>query len=360
MRNAGRMDRPSRRPKAISAQRTGAVTITDVAKAAGVSKMTVSRVLGTGGYVREETRDRVLKAIAAMNYTPNRSARQLSGHAPMRFGILYNEPYSSYMVDFMLGAIDAASALDIQLLSQGCSLGGNAPDILGKMLDSGVDALILTPPLCDSEDLLEIMRGSDVPLLLIATDHPDYEASAIFIDEQMAALEMTRLLIRLGHRRIGFIIGEPALLASQSRLDGFQAALEEADLPLDPSLLVQGLFTYRSGLEASQQLLVRDDPPTAIFASNDDMAAAAVMTAYRLGFDVPRELTVCGFDDSWIATSIYPELTTIRQPIRDMAFEGVTLLKECVRDARSGQTTIKRLQVPHELVERQSSIRRLS
>jgi LacI family transcriptional regulator len=351
------MEKQPRRPKAISAQRTGATTIGDIAKASGVSKMTVSRVLGTG-YVREETRERVLKAMAEMNYTPNRSARMLSGSAPMRFGILYNQPYSSYIVDFLLGAIDIASRLDVQLLSRGCRLDDDAASVLQDLLASGVDALILTPPLCDSEDLLAIMSGSGVPLLLISTDHPNCDASAIFIDERQAAREMTRLLIEMGHQRIGFIIGEPSLIASQSRLEGFRSALEEAGLPLDPTLLAQGLFTYRSGLEASTRLLTRDDPPTAIFASNDDMAVAAVMTAHRLGFDVPGELTVCGFDDSWIATSIYPELTTIRQPIRDMAFEGVTLLVELVQDARAGQPTTRRRQLAHELVVRQSSARR--
>jgi len=222
-------------------------------------------------------------------------------------------------------------------------------------VESGVDAMILTPPLCDSAPLLNMMSKEDIPTLLVSTDHTVLGLSSIFIDERLAAREMTRHLIELGHERIGFIIGEPALAASKIRFDGFREALDDVGIAFDPTLVAQGLFTYRSGLEAAAQLLALERPPTAIFASNDDMAAATIMTAYRLGYDVPRELSVCGFDDSWIATSIYPELTTIRQPIREMAVQGITLLADLVQSYRSRKRPVKRQLLGYELVIRGSA-----
>ena len=316
--------------------------------------MTVSRVMTDPLKVGEETRNRIKEIMERMNYLPNRSARMLSGAKQLHIGLLYNLPRSSYIVDFLLGALDHASVLDVQLVSRGCRLGVDAGDILLAMSRSGIDALILTAPFCDSPPLLDIVRGLDIPTLLVSTDNKDIEASAIFIDERAAAFEMTKHLISLGHERIGFILGEPTLAASQVRLEGFKSALSAAGIAFDPQLVAQGHFTYRSGLSATEELLILEKPPTAIFASNDDMAAAAIMTAHRLGFDVPKQLTICGFDDSWIATMIYPELTTIQQPIHEMAIKGLSLIVDQVQEYRAGIRQVRRLKLPYELIIRQS------
>jgi LacI family transcriptional regulator len=148
---------------------------------------------------------------------------------------------------------------------------------------------------------------------------------------------MTRHIIGLGHRRIGFVVGNPNQAASAQRLDGYRAALIDAGIVFDDALVVQGLFTYRSGLDAAEKLLDLHDRPTAIFASNDDMAAAAVAVAHRRHLDVPTALTVCGYDDTDFARSIWPELTTIRQPIADMARAAVELLVSKIRARRAGK-----------------------
>jgi len=129
---------------------------------------------------------------------------------------------------------------------------------------------------------------------------------------------MTAYLLELGHTRIAFIKGHPNQTASARRFEGYQAAMQEAGIPPDQNLIQQGYFTYRSGLEATEKLLARKKPATAIFASNDDMAAAAISVAHRRGLDVPRDLSVVGFDDTPTATTVWPELTTIRQPIAAM------------------------------------------
>jgi LacI family transcriptional regulator len=147
---------------------------------------------------------------------------------------------------------------------------------------------------------------------------------------------MTRRLVSLGHTQIGFIMGHPNQTASEQRYKGFMAGLHEASLKADPKLVAQGYFTYRSGLDAAEKLLRGAKRPTAIFASNDDMAAATVAVAHRMGLDVPRDLTIAGFDDTPLATTVWPALTTVRQPIAEMAREAVKLVLEQIRRKRTG------------------------
>src|SRR3546814_761598 len=161
--------------------------------------------------------------------------------------------------------------------------------------------------------------SSDLPVVVVASARPPGRVSSVGIDDFEAARAMTRHLLAMGHDRIGFIVGNPNQHASARRLEGYRAALEERGAKVDDALIAQGLFTYRSGLDAAEILLARDPPPTAIFASNDDMAAAAVAVAHRRGVDVPGDLSICGFDDTPFATTIWPALTTIHQPIADMS-----------------------------------------
>ena len=166
---------------------------------------------------------------------------------------------------------------------------------------------------------------------------------------------MTRHLIALGHQRIGFIVGHPNQSASARRLDGYRAAIAEKGADASDELIVQGMFTYRSGLDAAEQLLALQERPTAIFASNDDMAAATVAVAHRLALDVPGDLTVTGFDDTALATTIWPELTTVRQPIAEMAREAVQALVRRVRAMREeAPSEPEQTRMNFELVRRQS------
>eukprot|EP01034_Spumella_vulgaris_P027786 gene27787-34557_t len=188
-----------------------------------------------------------------------------------------------------------------------------------------------------------------------ATAGIDYRASAVSIDEHGAAYEMTRHLIELGHERIGFVMGNPAQSCSALRLAGYQAALRDFGGQLAPELVVPGLFNYRSGLDAAEQLLALRDRPTAIFASNDDMAAAAVAVAHRLRLDVPGDLTVTGFDDTALAMTIWPALTTVRQPTAAMAEAAVQCLVRQVQAQRSQQPSpTEQLSIGFTLIRRQS------
>ncbi|MDF2639870.1 MAG: LacI family transcription regulator [Novosphingobium lindaniclasticum] len=322
--------------------------IDDVARLAGVSPMTVSRVINKGANVREETRRKVEAAIAELNYAPSNAARILAGGEDLRIGLLHSNPSFAYLSEFLVGALEETSAANAQLLVKPCNEEGGEAKAVAQLLRTRIDGVILPPPLSDSPAVLEALKDADVPVVAVATGRAPEWALSVSIDDREAAFTMTHHLAALGHRRIGFITGNPNQTASAERLDGYREALSALHLPFDPALVAQGYFTYRSGLEAATQLLDLDTPPTAIFASNDDMAAAAITVAHRRGLDVPNQLTVCGYDDTALAVSVWPELTTIRQPTTDMARRAVRLLIGEIRARNGGRSAVEH---PHVVAE---------
>ncbi len=312
------------------------VTIHEVARHAGVSPMTVSRVVNGESNVRESTRAKVAASIKTLHYSPNLAARSLASANAVRIGLLYSNPSSAYLSEFLVGSLEQSSLSGCQLVIEKCDGPNTERAAIEKLVRTGADGVILPPPLCDSEEALRAVADSDIPAVVVATGRPAPGLSAVSIDDFEAAHSMTRRLIGLGHSRIGFIMGHPNQTASEQRYKGFVAGMEEAGLKTDPRLVTQGYFTYRSGLEAAEKLLRAPKRPTAIFASNDDMAAATVAVAHRMGLDVPRDLTIAGFDDTPLATTVWPALTTVRQPIAEMAREAVKLLLEQIRRKRAG------------------------
>jgi LacI family transcriptional regulator len=336
-------------------ERRGQSTMADVAKLAGVSPMTVSRVMNGKGLVRESTRRKVAEAVAALNYTPNQEARNLAGSKPIRVGFLYSNPSAAYLSEFLVGLLSQSGLNNVQLFVEKCEAGQHEEEQARRLIGNGLDGIILPPPLCDSEAVIACVAQADIPAVVVACGSPDERMGAVNIDDFDAAYRMTRHLIALGHQRIGFVVGHPNQTASGRRLAGYRAAVEEKGADKSEELVVQGMFTYRSGLDAAEHLLGLELRPTAIFASNDDMAAAAVAVAHRLGLDVPGDLTVTGFDDSALATTIWPELTTVRQPIAEMARQSVQSLVRRVRALREGEEAPpERVPMEFELVRRQS------
>lgn len=331
------------------------VTISDVAHRAGVSPMTVSRVINGEAKVRQSTRDAVNAAIRELGYSPNKAARSLASATQVQIGLLYTNPSSAYLSAMLLGVLEQARQSDTQVVVVECDLGRDAIDAIGKMLKDGVDGVLLAPPLSDFVPALELLGQHDMPTVTIGTQRIEENIPSVGIDDRRAACEMTRHVIAQGHRRIGFIIGSPEQLASGLRLEGFRQAMAEAKLEVAEELVVQGQFSYRSGLAAAEELLALSPRPTAIFASNDDMAAATVATAHRHRIDVPGDLSVCGFDDTLLATTIWPEITTIRQPIADMSHTAIELLAKRIQSRRAGiEEECRHLTLDFELVRRQS------
>jgi LacI family transcriptional regulator len=309
--------------------------------------MTVSRVINRKKNVKPETRERVETAIRKLNYSPNPAAASLARDDLVRIGLLYGNPSAAYLSEFLVGGLEECSRWNVQLVVEKCEPGADQNTVAEHLIANGIDGIILPPPLCDASSLIELLAETRTPAVAVATGSPAVSVSAVSIDDYRAAAAMTRHLIALGHQRIGFIIGHPNQTASGRRLEGYRAALAEARIPEIKELVTQGFFTYRSGLDAAELLLRLEEPPSAIFASNDDMAAAAVAVAHRHNLDVPADLTVCGFDDTALATTIWPELTTIRQPVAEMSRVAVRLLIDEIRRQRAGETE----QHPHTLLD---------
>lgn len=334
------------------------VTIRDVARHAGVSPMTVSRVINSETNVREETRAKVAKSIKNLRYSPNLAARSLASADTVHIGFLYANSTASYLSELLLGSLEQSSLSGCQLVLERCDDLETERKSIQRMVAGGVDGVILPAPLCDSEDALKTVVLAKIPAVLVTAGRPAPYFSAVSVNDFEAAREMTRHLLSLGHKRIAFINGHPGHSASAERFRGFMEGMTEAGLEVGADQVAQGFFTYRSGLKAAERLLTNGFSPTAIFASNDEMAAATMFVAHRKDLDVPAHLSVAGFDDTPLATMIWPELTTVRRPISEMAREAVRLLIEQVRARRSGKALMPEHKIMNfTLVKRGSSAR---
>jgi LacI family transcriptional regulator len=331
------------------------VTIHDVARHAGVSPMTVSRVINAETNVRPETRARVAASVAALHYSPNQAARSLASAGATHIGIVYSNPSAAYLSEFLLGSLEQSTQSSARLVVERCEGVQGESAAIQRLVEGGVEGVVLPAPLCDSEEALNAVRQAKISAVLVASGRPAPEFSAVSIDDFQAARAMTRHLLSLGHRRIGFIRGHPNQTASAQRYQGFIEGMTEAGFSVGTDQVAQGYFTYRSGLEAAERLLGTFSP-TAIFASNDDMAAATMAVAHRKGLEVPADLSVAGFDDTPLAAIVWPELTTVRQPIAEMAREAVRLLIEQIRVRRVGnQAKPVHKTLEYTLLQRQSS-----
>jgi LacI family transcriptional regulator len=319
--------------------------------------MTVSRVINRKGNVRESTREAVLRAIDELNYSPNTAARTLAAGEATHIGLLYANPSAAYLSQFLVGALEGARKTGAQLVLESCESesASEQAETARRFLQSGLDGVILPPPLSESMAVHSEVAAAEMPLVTVAMGLAHGETLNVRIDDFAAAKQMTEYLLGLGHRRIGFIRGHPAMTASSERYRGFAAALEEAGLDPAATPIEQGYFTYRSGLVAAERLLARDDRPTAIFASNDDMAAAAVNIAHRRGLDVPHDVSVVGFDDTMPATTVWPELTTIRQPVAHMAEAAIELLMADLRNGADNSADETERVLGHQLIVRDSA-----
>ncbi|MDE2164586.1 MAG: LacI family DNA-binding transcriptional regulator [Alphaproteobacteria bacterium] len=326
----------------------------DVAKRAGVSIKTVSRVVNRLPNVGEETRARVLEAVEALSYRPNPFARGLASEQSFLIGLLCDVPAagSGYIAALQTGMLSRCRKDGFHLIVE--SLDGENPKLVQEVqalvATSNLRGVILTSPLCDVRGLIDALKASRTSFVRIAPEKPLPGLFDVRIDDRKAAYDMTAYLIGLGHRRIGFIKGPHDHGDANARLDGYRGALAQAGLPIIEELVAQGQFTYQSGLDAGEQLLSLKKRPTAIFAANDDMAAAVLANSQRFNLKIPQQLSVAGFDDSLVAQVVWPRLTTCRQPIEEMAKVAVSILTQ-----KPSKDSVSERLLDHELVVREST-----
>lgn len=294
-------------------------TITDVAALAKVSIKTVSRVLNGEPHVSAALQVRVHTAVETLDYRPNQAARRLAGGKSYLIAYLYNNPTPSYIAAIQSGAAWRCRELGYHLVVEPVALAGAARFTAIEALTATLkpDGAFLTPPLSDDPELLAELERLQLNIVRIAGGTHAFGRN-FATPERDGGHMVTRHLLDLGHRRIA-MIGPPGLhQAALERVEGYRAALREAGLPVRDMWITQGEFDVASGLACAGKLLDAEEPPTAIFAANDEMALGAMMAARQRNLSVPGQLSVVGFDDTPASRSAWPPLTTVRQPLEDM------------------------------------------
>lgn len=340
-------------------------TIKDVAREAGVSAMTVSRVINGKSNVRPATRDKIQKAITKVNYRPNVGARLMGGRRTYQFLMLYNNPNVGWMGELLIGMMNSCRRVGYHLSIEGVGefeeekpgADVSAEEVRELIDRSRVDGIILPPPICFNQSVLDVIDAEGIPCLRMAGTPQGNIKLRVTIDNCAAAYDITNHLIGLGHEDIAIIKGPEPFVASGLRFQGYTQALREQGLEIRDSYIATGNFDVQSGYTCARALLRQKHRPTAIFASNDEMAAGVLAAAQELKISVPEHLSVAGFDDAPIAHSVWPKLTTIRQPLRAMGEQSVELLERYVR--HMDDDTLKEVEtvisLDYKLVERQST-----
>lgn len=330
-------------------------TIKDVAARAGVSVKTVSRVINDHKNISDKTRAKVEATIRALSFSPSPIARQMRLGRFQSIGMMYGDPSSGYQSQLnhsiLKACSDARRYLAVELFDEN-SLQWS--EQVTEFLDrTKVTSMVLVPPMCDSGAVHALLKERGVKFVLVSPSSPVAGASSVAMDERLAAKEMTQHLIDMGHERIGFIAGREGHVASLLRRLGYEDALKAQGLEdINQTNIYKGEFDFQKALHCAAQMLASPDRPTAIFAANDHMAIAVMMTAHSMGLSIPDDLSVAGFDNTPVGQWVWPPLTTIAQPFDAFAEAAVKVLN----DYENEQDSTPSYQVlPHKLIQRQST-----
>ena len=302
-------------------QRAAKPTINDVARLANVSKKTVSRVINHSPLLNSDTRQRVETVIRELGYVPNPQARALALRHNFLIGLIHDNPNAQMVLGVQQGILEALQGTDFELIVR--PVDRRSPAMLDDIRDllerQRLYGVVILPPISENDELAQLCDDLGVRYTRMGSaelDDPDHMVAS---NDREAVREATAHLIGQGHRLIGLIQGPEGFRSAAERRLGFEDALGNAEIRLPRSLIAEGNYTFESGISAANQLLDLSPRPTAIFASNDEMAAGVVHAARQRGISVPEDLSVIGFDDTAIAAHIWPPLTTVRWPIISMA-----------------------------------------
>ncbi|WP_206483389.1 LacI family DNA-binding transcriptional regulator [Thalassotalea sp. G2M2-11] len=305
-------------------------TINDVAKQAGVSIKTVSRVINNEPSVRQPTREKVMAAVNSLNYQPNLAARNLAGTKSYSVAFIYDNPNAYYIIDMQNGILSACKKQGFELLIHPCSAKSDnlLEEITSMIKQSRIAGLILTPPFSEMPDFVKHILTLDIDVVRIMSGDiaPDNLAPCVMINDHQAAKSITQHLIDLGHHEIGFIAGQAEHKSTVERLKGYKDALTENNIAINEQLIIHGEYSFESGVNGAQQLLAASNKPTAIFSCNDEIAAGALFASRLLGISIPEQLSISGFENSPFSRQTWPKLTTADQPTPEIAENAASLL----------------------------------
>lgn len=330
------------------------VTLSDVAKRAGVSKKTASRAINNETRIAEATRQKVLAAAEELGYFPNVWAQRLArGHSGL-IGMLMDNAAATYVLDVMNGLMDVGDAAGyrISLYRININDARQVDHVISMARQRRVEGFVFTPPCDIAPRLVSALQEINLPFVQLTPHDRCGDCAWVSATDERGAYDATWHLLRLGHRRIGFIGGEENHQASGARLAGFKRALREAGLEPDEQLIKPGNWRFDAGLERTRELLTLPDPPTAIIASNDETAAGVIQAAWERRIHCPGQLSVVGFDDVSLAQKLSPPLTTVKQPIYEIATTAMSILVEQIIPGIQANHAVE---IPTELVIRHST-----
>jgi len=341
-----------------STEKSKKATMKQVAEMANVSLMTVSRVFNEDSKVAEDTRERVLKAVNELNYKPNISARGLSSSKSYILGFFYDRSSGGFIREYLIGTMLRCNDLGYHLVLEPCDFSEHTVrDFVKKItLKHSLDGIVVPPPLGDNMALLDALEAEGLRYVRVGPSAKLKRSLCVVIDDYAAAFEMTEHLINNGHKKIGFIKGDTNQEVSRTRFKGFMDAMTKHHLQVAEGWIGEGNFNFEEGMLAAEKIL-KKYKITAIFASNDDMAAGTIAAANKLHIDVPEALSVVGFDNTSIAVNVWPKLTTVNQPIMEMSKSAVDLLVEAI-NTDFNQTSLMKvnLELDYTLIFRDSTI----
>ncbi len=305
-------------------------TINDVAKHAEVSIKTVSRVMNNEPSVRQNTRDKVMAAVTELNYQPNLAARNLAGTKSYSIAYVYDNPNAYYVIDMQAGILSACRKQGFELLIHPCNAKADniEQEVANMVKHSRVAGLVLTPPFSEMPAFVKAMTELDVKVVRIMSgdEAPDDLTPCIMVNDHKAAFTITQHLIDLGHKNIGFIAGGSEHKSTIERLQGYKQALLDNNLSIEESLIIDGEYSFDSGVQGAKKLLTGDIRPTAIFSCNDEIAAGALFASRLMNIAIPETLSIAGFENSPFSRQTWPKLTTADQPNSTIAENAANLL----------------------------------
>ncbi|KAA9131681.1 LacI family transcriptional regulator [Marinihelvus fidelis] len=306
----------------------GKVTINDIARLAGVSKKTVSRVINDSPKVRPATREKVQAVIEEHGYTPHPEARALALRKSYLVAMIYDNPSPQYIVSMQRGVLDALEASDQQLVIRPCDRNeeGYFESIRRFIKQQRFFGAILPPSVSEDQELVDMLQENNCRYVRIASVIMDTPQNTVKTHDSEGAEKAAHHIADLGHKRIAHIRGPLSFRSSHERFRGFELGLSEYGIRLDSGLVLEGGYTYETGFECASELLAMDNRPTAVFCGNDEMAVGAYQAARQAGIRVPEDFSIVGYDDTPIASRVWPRLTTVRMPIREMGKAAGQLL----------------------------------
>jgi DNA-binding LacI/PurR family transcriptional regulator len=329
-------------------------TIYDVARQSGVSIATVSKVINRNGKISEPTRERIRRIMSDMGYVPNLVATALSSKKTFMIGLLLPDISNPYFAELARNIEDRSQELGYNVVI--CNTDNRIDkesEYLTFLQQKGVDGILLATGLAHPQSL-ELLLERKLPITLLAREVPQTAINTVLVDDFMGGYLATSHLLQYGHRDIAIILESMEFASSRQRLKGYRSALEEFQCPYREDRVTVSDFTIADGVEAAGRLLDREDPPTAVFACNDLLAIGTIQAARSRGISVPAQLSVVGFDNTFLAGVIDPALTTVGQPIRELGRQAVNLLQKQMVDDKAAK---QRVVLLPELVVRSSSAR---